>query len=183
MEQNIRDLNTFFEETDGQHVLYSGTFDPFHFGHAKVAELGRRIPSCTGNPLIIVPHSFNGKKNIQTPLSTRVRWIKESIQEFLTNFFEQIVIVEDPKLDTNLEAFSTLINRFSSRIHRVFGHDNDPEVLSECGAIPVKVIQRIEDISSTLIRESIRCGSVDSIRFFVAQKVLDEILKDGHYRD
>jgi len=182
----IEDLQEYLGENRGEHVIFSGTFDPFHLAHLHMAYLGalagERLE--TPRPLILAPHSrTRGKK--PAPIEQRIEWMIRTIQEEgeIGDLASKVVIAKDLHRDEDLESWRDLRRIFAHRLIRVAGSDKAIGMATDRTSVNAKYffLPRIGSTSSTGIREAFRSGNPESIEGIISRSVFEDIKKTGVY--
>ena len=169
-----------FIAKDGKHAIFTGTFNPPHIGHsAAINESFRQLPYLTS--IIVIPHSWNTKKSPPVEIGTRVRWLTETFQEFIPDLSSRIVVCFDPLINERPVKFDELCNTYKFRMHRIVGSDKQSVLIRGKNQAKVLQTRRLDNIDSTVIRNSINEGNINRIREMLSKSVLDDILENHYY--
>lgn len=188
--QRIDNLLTHFEENEGDHVIFTGTFDPFHNGHmyTTLQALNARNVRETQNPVLVFPHNRSPHK-YPASIEARRIWIEHALlaEDIELPIRENVAIVSDPTLINDSEAWRRLKERFRDRILRVIGDDKkhhvkDPNLI---------VVPRMPHLSSSQIRNVVRTLELERLEDVeerlsiegVSRAVARGILKAKEYRE
>ncbi len=89
----ITDLERHIGQGD-EHGIFTGTFDPPHFGHTRAVTEAFRQTDLSS--VIVIPHSWNNGKR-PVPLDLRVQWLIETLGEFIPDDLkEKVTVCHDP---------------------------------------------------------------------------------------
>ena len=185
----IDSLEEHIECNPGEHIIFTGTFDPFHAGHVYMVEQSLVIRNVREdqNPVLIYPHNRTKHKN-PVDIEARREWIESTlwVEGQDLPITENVAIVSDPSIVFDSEEWQRLRDKFGDRLIRVAGcdkrrHIEDPNAI---------IIPRIPILSSSEIRAIVRSLSLESLgdayeQLMVAgviEEVAKEIIEVGAYR-
>ncbi|MBT4917134.1 hypothetical protein HN709_01725 [Candidatus Peregrinibacteria bacterium] len=160
--QRIDNLEEHLSENRGDHVIYTGTFDPFHDGHLHVVLQALNIRNVREeqNPVLLFPHNRTLHKT-PSPIERRIAWMEQSLlaesEEMPVR--ENIAIVSDPSILYDRDEWHRLKEKFRDRLIRVVGDDKSDHVKDP----NLIVIDRVPNISSSEIRAIVRSLSLERI--------------------
>ena len=175
----ISNLESFIVK-DGKYAIFTGTFNPPHIGHTEaIKNAVKQLPFL--DSIITVPHSWNDKKSQPVEIETRVRWLIDTFQELIPDLFSRMVVCNDPIILAKPEKFDELCNTYKVRIHRIVGSDKQSVLIRSKNNAIVLQTPRLDDINSTIIRNSIKEGNINRIREMLSKSVLDDILENHYY--
>jgi len=166
----------------GKHAIFTGTFNPPHVGHTEAIKYSfQQVTQLTS--VIVIPHSWNKKKNPTTPIGTRVKWVHETLQKFIPDLFSKTVVCFDPVINERPDRYDELCSKYKLKIHRIVGSDKQSVLIRSKNHAEVLLTPRGGLINSTTIRKSIKEGNIDHIKKMVVKTVLKDILKNQYYSD
>ena len=175
----INDLESYITQS-GKHAIFTGTFNPPHVGHTEAIRYSlQEVPYLKS--VIIIPHSWNKKKNPTVDIGIRAKWLHETLQEFIPDLFPKTVVCFDLIINDNPDKYDELCGKYKLKIHRIVGSDKQSVLIRSKDHAEVLLTPRGGLINSTTIRKSVNEGNIDRIKKMVAKSVLDNILENKYY--
>jgi len=175
----ISDLESYITK-GGKHAIFTGTFNPPHVGHTEAIRYSfQQLPTLTS--VIVIPHSWNKKKNPAAPIGTRAKWVHETLQKFIPDLFSKTVVCFDPEINERPDRYDELCGKYKLKIHRIVGSDKQSVLIRSKDHAEVLLTPRGGLINSTIIRNSVKEGNIDRIRKTIAESVLEDILANQYY--
>ena len=164
----------------GKHAIFTGTFNPPHVGHTEAIRYSlQELPQLKS--VIVIPHSWNKKKNPVASIGTRVKWVHETLQKFVPDLFSNTVVCFDPQVNENPDKYDELCGKHKLKIHRIVGSDKQSVLIRNKDHAEVLLTPRGGLINSTIVRKSIKEGNTDRIKKMITKSVLDDILVNQYY--
>lgn len=176
----LESLDGYFEG-EGNRLLFTGTLDPTHRGHIDcIIEGFRRVPDLQS--ALVVPHNWTTPKK-PVDVRLRIKWLMDSLGHFLSGWESRILISADERAMSDPTVLYSFIAQGRSKVFQVVGKDKSPEEISARGPVIPLISERSDGVSSTLIRRAVESDNItEEVRALVSRSVLDEILRNGHYR-
>ena len=164
----------------GKHAIFTGTFNPPHVGHTEAIRYSLQELQYLAS-VIVIPHSWNKKKNPEVDIETRVKWVHATLQKFVPDLFPKTVVCFDTVINENPDKYDELCSKYKLKIHRIVGSDKQSVLIRNKDHADVLLTPRGGLINSTTIRKSVKEGNTDRIIKMIAKSVLEDILANDYY--
>lgn len=161
-------------------VVCVGSFDGLHRGHMELIRLmNEKAKEIGGESLVITfdPHPrlvLRGENRLITPLNDKLELLEKAGVDnvWVIEFTKHFSLTEDGEFVQKylIEAAGAKVV-FSGEGHH-FGRDKkgNEEVLREFGLI-VNHIERVDNISSTAVRDALQKGDIEKAEWMLGRKV------------
>lgn len=171
MVSKIADLYEFLETSEGDCLLFSGSFDPFHLKHFKAISTAYDQVRGKVFGIIISPRTKTSRK-VLLEIDKRIELIDLTIMDMQPSFYDKIYINLDPSLSKK-GGFKKLLEKFGHRIIRVAGSDRMFNIQLYHKMI-ISDDRNQHTISSTAIRNGINNGkNLLGLSPSVKKKIID----------
>jgi len=186
-------------------LFYPGTFNPPHFGHTSAVIVA--LEKITFDEVWIMPSGKRVDKEISTSLQDRknmssilveylqsltdipIKLLADALEENNTKYTHEIIV--EPKERSGCEIYQLVgIDGYLGIKERVIGPNEKFIVIERLGHEFPKSIkpndnliilsEKVEGISSTLIRDMVKCGN-DEYKKLVPEKIALYIKDSGLY--
>lgn len=165
---------------EGNHAIFTGTFNPPHVGHTEAIRYSfRQLPDLTS--VIVIPHTWNKKKNPSVGVGIRAKWVYDTLEQFIPDLLPKTIVCFDLVINERPDKYDDLCGKYKLKIHRIVGSDKQSVLIRSKDHAEVLLTPRGGLINSTIIRNSIKEGNIDHIRKLIAASVLEDILTNQFY--